>query len=201
MYQGTYFPGWPCQNQFVLSTLRIMIHSKKPGIWYRSTLIFKMIKMYLSTMWDTNINIPAHAHHLCKLWPEKPMRRLRTNNKWKLERVCDCGESIDAVEAEDEGRIIICRWKGCETLWVSVFEVVSFSLLTTHWICSTTFHVLEWIVVSMTGFVTCARVWREAGEGAANKGVQCRCKTAADTTPKTCSIYSIYLYMEVYSHA
>jgi hypothetical protein len=39
-------------------------------------------------------------------------------------------------------------------------------------------------MVSTTGFVTHARAWREAGEGAANEGVQCRCKTAADTTPK-----------------
>ena len=39
------------------------------------------------------------------------------------------------------------------------------------------------------------------GRATANEDVQCRCKTAADTTPKICSIYSIYLYMEVYSHA
>ena len=148
-------------------------------------------------------------HHINPLIPatsansnlRSPWEGLRNNNKQKPVRVCDCGESNDAVEAEDKGRIIICRQKGSETLWVSVFGVISFSLLTIHWLFSTTFHVLEWIVVSMTGFVTHARVWREAREGAANKGVQCRCKTAADTTPKTCSIYSIYLYMEVYSHA
>ena len=75
MYQVTYFPGWPCQNQYVLFTYMIMIHSKKPGIWYRSRMIFKMIKLYPSTLWDTNINMPAHTCHLCKLWPEKPMRR------------------------------------------------------------------------------------------------------------------------------
>jgi hypothetical protein len=39
-------------------------------------------------------------------------------------------------------------------------------------------------MVSTTGFVTHARAWREAGEGAAIEGVQCRCKTAADTAPK-----------------
>ena len=46
---------------------------------------------------------------------------------------CDCGKSIDAVEAEDEARIIICRWKGCETLWVSVFGIISVSLLITDY--------------------------------------------------------------------
>ena len=56
-------------------------------------------------------------------------------------------------------------------------------------------------MISTTGFVTHARAEREAGEGAANEDMQCRCKTAADMTPKMCSIYSTYLYMEVYSHA
>jgi frataxin-like iron-binding protein CyaY len=57
---------------------------------------------------------------------------LRNTNNQKLVRECDCGENSDAVEAEDEGRIIICRQKGCETLWVSVFGVISFHLLTTY---------------------------------------------------------------------
>ncbi|EDR12024.1 uncharacterized protein LACBIDRAFT_314134 [Laccaria bicolor S238N-H82] len=42
---------------------------------------------------------------------------LRNTSKRKLVRECDCGESIDKVEADDESRIIICRRKGCETLW------------------------------------------------------------------------------------
>ena len=75
----------------------------------------------------TDINIPAafansNLRHL--------REGLRNTNKRKLVRACDCGESIDAVEAEDEARIIICRRKGCETLWVSVFGIISVSLLT-----------------------------------------------------------------------
>ena len=41
-----------------------------------------------------------------------------------LDWSCGCGKSIDAVEAKDEARIIICGWKGCETLWVSVFGII-----------------------------------------------------------------------------
>jgi len=36
---------------------------------------------------------------------------------------CYCGESIDAVEVEDESQIIICKQKGCETLWMSCLFV------------------------------------------------------------------------------
>ena len=81
--------------------LGIMIHSKQPGIWYRSRMIFKMIKLYLSTLWDTNINKPAHACHLCKLQANSNLRSLweglRNNKKWKLVRECDCGESNTVI--------------------------------------------------------------------------------------------------------
>ena len=75
----------------------------------------------------TDINIPTASanSNLRGLW-----EGLRNNNKWKFVRVCDCGRSIDAVEVKDEARIIICGWKGCETLWVSVFGIISVSLLT-----------------------------------------------------------------------
>ena len=52
-----------------------------------------------------DISIPAASAN-------SNLRRLRegliNTNKRKLVRACDCGESIDAVEAEDEARIIIC---------------------------------------------------------------------------------------------
>ena len=41
--QVTYLSGWPCQNQYVLFTLMIMIHSQKPGIWHRLRTIFKIV--------------------------------------------------------------------------------------------------------------------------------------------------------------
>ena len=74
----------------------------------------------------TDINIPTGSAN-------SNLRRLqeglRNTNKRKLVRVCDCGESINAVEAEDEARIIICGRKGCETLWVGVFGIISIRLL------------------------------------------------------------------------
>ena len=55
---------------------------------------------------STDINIPAASAN-------SNLRRqregLRNTNKRKLVRECDCGESIDAVEAKDETRINICR--------------------------------------------------------------------------------------------
>ena len=52
-----------------------------------------------------DINIPAaSANSNLRHLPEG----LRNTNKQKLVRACNCGESIDAVEAEDEARIIIC---------------------------------------------------------------------------------------------
>ena len=64
----------------------------------------------------TDINIPAASANSNL----RSLREgLRNTNKQKLVRVCDCGKSIDAVEAEDESRIIICGQKGCKTLWVS----------------------------------------------------------------------------------
>jgi hypothetical protein len=55
-------------------------------------------------------------------------------------------------------------------------------------------------MVSMTGFVTCARVQRKPEEGVANEGVQW-IRQQADTMNQThSSIYRIYLYVEGYSH-
>ena len=65
----------------------------------------------------TDINIPtASANSNLRHQREG----LRNTNKQKFVRECDCGERINAVEAEDEARIIICGRKGYETLWVSL---------------------------------------------------------------------------------
>ncbi|KIJ91566.1 hypothetical protein K443DRAFT_114852 [Laccaria amethystina LaAM-08-1] len=78
-----------------------------------------------------DINIPAaSANSDLKSLQEG----LRNTNKRKLVRECDCGENIDADEAKDEGRIIICRRKGCETLWYHL-SCVRLDCGINDWVC------------------------------------------------------------------
>ena len=115
---------------------------------------------------------------LCKLQPKTPMSRPKTHYYTKAceslwlwwEYWCSWGWGWSQN-----------NYLQTKRLWDIVGKCLLYHFRQSahHWLCSTTFHVLDWIVVSMTGFVTHARAQREAGEGAANEDVQCRCKTAA----------------------
>ena len=144
-----------------------------------------------------NINIPAASanSNLRHLW-----EGLRNTNKQKLVRACDCGESVNAVEAEDEARIIICRRKGCETLWVSVFGIISVSLLTIDYavppfMCQTG----SWYQrLDLWPMQEC-REKQGKGRAAANEEVQCRCKAAAERHPKHV-LFIAYTYIWKFIH-
>jgi len=192
---------------------RIIIHSK-PYIWYRlSAIIVQEVGLPADELEATNtgtddgnghgthrsatdINIPAASanSNLTSL-----REGLRNTNKWKLVRECDCSESIDAVEAEDESQIIICGQKGCETLWVSHCLFMSF-----HSACSPLIMQYHLLCVGLNRGISdwvcnlCKSAEKSRGRGSKwRHGVDKTVGWHETHSP----IYRIYLYMEGYSHA
>ena len=139
-YQVTYFPGWAYQNQYMLFTLRIIIHSKKPGIWYKLRMIFKMIKLLSVHIVRYQFSWSQLVFKTTTSNTKEVSNAQRTSKRGRGRRTTKgrkANHNAKVLHCTSTGSMytctIICGQKGCDTLWVCVFHVSSFSLLTTNY--------------------------------------------------------------------